>query len=354
LIGATADHRETLTGAVFLYGEKGMFIAASRNIGYEEAGLVMSEDRGVLHQVVQSGEPLLLSRLADDPELNKFTPFRRCRSAICVPLRAGFEVFGVILFASPMPGTFHEGHVELLSAVASQTVVALENAQLYQDLQAEKERIIAVEEEARAKLARDLHDGPTQSISAIAMRLNFSRLLLDRDPQRVKDELFRLENLARRTTKEIRTMLFTLRPVVLETQGLRVAVEQLVAKLQEMGDLPVKIEIADVEDKIDVNVKTVAWFITEECLNNAKKYAEASNIWVRMYVRNGQFVAEVEDDGKGFSVDEVMSSYDQRGSYGLMNLQERADLVNGRMTIQSEPGKGSKFTLTVPLQREPV
>ena len=95
--------------------------------------------------------------------------------------------------------------------------------------------MVEVEEDARTKLARDLHDGPTQSISAIAMRLNFVRLLLGRDPQKVKDELFKLENLARRTTKEIRTMLFTLRPVVLETQGLAAAVEQLAEKFQRDG-----------------------------------------------------------------------------------------------------------------------
>jgi signal transduction histidine kinase len=354
LTTTSVSHRDRPAGAVFLYGEDGLFISESRNIGYEELGQAVSENRGVLGQVVQGGEPLLLAGLADDPELSRFTPFRRCRSAICVPLRAGFEVYGVIVFASPVPGTFTEAHVELLSAVANQAVVALENAQLYQDLQAEKEHIIEVEEEARAKLARDLHDGPTQSISAIAMRLNFSRLLLDRDPQRVKEELFKLENLARRTTKEIRTMLFTLRPVVLETQGLKVAVEQLVDKLQETGELPVTLEIEAVEDQIDVNIKTVAWFITEECLNNAKKYAAADNIWVRMYIREGHFVAEIEDDGEGFAIEETLASYEQRGSFGLLNLQERADLVNGRMMMQSELGKGSKFTLVVPLQREAV
>lgn len=354
LIQTSPGHREHPAGVVFLFGEQGLFVAASRNINPEEAAMVISENRGVVGRMLQESEPLLLGNLADDPELSKFSPFRRCRSAVCVPLRAGFESYGVMVFASPLPQAFSDEHIELLMAVSNQAAVALTNARLYQDLQFEKERIIAVEEEARTKLSRDLHDGPTQSISAIAMRLNFARLLLDRDPIKVKDELFKLENLARRTTKEIRTMLFTLRPVVLETQGLKIAIEQLVEKLKETGDLPVKLEIEDIEDKLDANVKAVAWFIAEESLNNAKKYAQAKNIWVRMYVRGEYFIAEIQDDGKGFDFDAVMASYDQRGSFGLLNLQERADLVNGRTTIKSEPGKGAKITLTVPLRREVV
>jgi signal transduction histidine kinase len=77
-----------------------------------------------------------------------------------------------------------------------------------------------IQEEARKKIARDLHDGPTQSIAAIAMRVNFARRLMERDFKAASEELYKIEELARRTTKEIRHMLFTLRPLVLESQGL--------------------------------------------------------------------------------------------------------------------------------------
>jgi len=339
---------------VFLYDLEGLIVAAARNISYEERDLPVSGERGVLYQVLSRGEPLLLDGLAGDPDLRQYTPFRRCHSAICVPLLAGFELYGAVVFASPISGAFTEEHVDLLVAVANQAAVALTNAQLYRDLQEEKEHIIQVEEEARTKRARDLHDGPTQSISAIAMRLNFARLLLDREPAKVKEELFKLENLARRTTKEIRTMLFALRPVVLETRGLKAAVEQLVEKLKETGDLPVTLEIDDVEDQLDVSIKAVSWFIIQEALINVKKHAYADNIWVRMYVQDDRFVTEVEDDGKGFDFETVMANYDQRGSFGLLSLQERADLVNGRTTIQSIAGKGTKVTLVVPLNREVI
>ncbi len=356
LVSDSGSIAEKPSGVVLLLDENVLGVGAGYNIGYDEFELLIPANSGLAGRVLREGRPLIAGGLAQDPALGQFKTFKRSRSALCAPLRAGFETYGLVVFASPLPDAFTQEHLELVWAVSNQAAVALSNARLYEDLQAEKERIISIHEEERTKLSRDLHDGPTQSISAIAMRLNFARLLLDRDPIKVKDELFKLENLARRTTKEIRTMLFTLRPVVLETQGLKAAVEQLVQKLvetTESGQLPVTIEIAEeIEAQIDVNVKAVAWFIVQEALNNAKKYAQAQHIWVRAFIRDRYFVVEVQDDGVGFQVDEVMSNYERRGSYGLMNLQERADLVNGRTVIRSEPGKGTRVTLLVPLDRE--
>jgi signal transduction histidine kinase len=339
-------------GAVVLFAPEGMYVAASHGLGHDETGVTLAGERGLLGQVLKSGEPVVRGSLAEDPELQQFAAFRRCGSAAGIPLRAGLEIYGVALFASPRQGAFDQEYVELLCAVSNQAAAALTNAHLYQDLQREKEHIVSVEEEARTKLARDLHDGPTQSVSAIAMRLNYVRLLLGRDPDRVKDELFRLENLARRTTREIRTLLFTLRPLVLETQGLAAAVEQLVGQVREVTDFSVHLEMEDIEGQLDVSTQTVAWFITEECLTNVRKHANAENVNVRMSVQNGYFYAEIQDDGDGFDVEATMADYDQRGSYGLLGLQERAALVNGRTTIESSLGKGTKVMLVVPLSRD--
>ena len=71
-----------------------------------------------------------------------------------------------------------------------------------------------------------------------------------------------------------------------------------------------------------------------------------------MYIEDGHFVAEIEDDGNGFDFEATMATYDQRGSFGLLNLQERADLVNGKTTIESTPGKGTKVTLVIPLNTD--
>src|SRR5512140_3158149 len=109
----------------------------------------------------------------------------------------------------------------------------MQNARLYSDLEQEKERMLEIQEDARKKLARDLHDGPTQSVAAIAMRVNFARRLMERDAKAAAEELFKIEDLARHTTKEIRHMLFTLRPLILESSGLTAALEAMAEKMHE-------------------------------------------------------------------------------------------------------------------------
>ena len=98
---------------------------------------------------------------------------------------------------------FRLSSLKLLDIIGRQAVIAIQNARLYQDLVDEKERMVEVHEEARKKLARDLHDGPTQSVAAIAMRLNITRRMLAKDVKSATEEIVKLEELAHRTTKEI-------------------------------------------------------------------------------------------------------------------------------------------------------
>jgi signal transduction histidine kinase len=350
---------DRLVSAVFMCGEGGLYVASSRGLSYYEVDLVVPGVQGVLSEALGSGEPISRGGLGDDPELSTLPSFGRCQSAVGAPLCATQEIYGVVLFASSRPDAFSEEHAEMLKAVSSQAAMALTNAHLYQDLQREKENLLTVEEEARAKLARDLHDGPTQSISAIAMRLNFVRLLLDRDPERVREDLFKLENIARHTARDIRTLLFTMRPLVLETQGVQAAVEQLVERLFPQESEPhqvagphVELDIQDVDGVLDPSARAVVWFVTEESLNNVRKHANARNVSVKMGVQEGYVTVDITDDGDGFDVEAIMASYDQRTSYGLLGLQERAALVNGRTTIESTPGKGTQVNLVIPLSRE--
>jgi len=259
-----------------------------------------------------------------------------------------------VIFGSDQANAYTKDQQELLTAVCNQAIVALQNAQLYQSLMEEKERIVEVEEQERKKLARELHDGPTQSIAAIAMRINYVRMLLDRaqDIRQTNEELEKIEELARRTTKEIRHMLFTLRPLILESQGLRAALEQYLQKLSETDTTSFHMEaVPDVDQLLGQNVQGVIFYILEEAIGNTRKHAKADNVWVRLCTRGDTFVAEVQDDGIGFDVEGVQVRYDERGSLGMINMHERAELVNGRLSVASAPGEGTRITLVVPLPR---
>jgi signal transduction histidine kinase len=161
--------------------------------------------------------------------------------------------------------------------------------------------------------------------------------------------------MARRTTKEIRHMLFTLRPLILESQGMVAALMQLAEKMHETHDQNIIIQAnPDVADEMEMASQGVVFYIAEEAINNARKHAEAEHIWVRLEHRNDIFVLEVEDDGVGFNVGAVDANYEQRGSLGIVNMRERAELVNGVLHIESTEGRGTCINVYVPLTSESV
>jgi signal transduction histidine kinase len=341
-------------GLVLLYDREGWLVPAShRNLVTREDEMRRIRGRkGIVADAISSGEAVIGGPPPNDAELREFESMRPCKSTICVPLRAGFETYGAVLFATVNGNAYTAQHVELLTLYCNQATIALQNASLYQSLREERDKIVGKEEEARRKLARELHDGPTQDVSAIAMRLNFARLLLDRDPKRARGELERLEDLAHRTVKEIRSMLFALRPVILETEGLLAALEQYADILRQNDGLPVEIDAKGYKDCLDVEAQGVVFSILEEAMNNARKHAQASRVWVRLTVKDDLLVAEVIDNGRGFDLDAVEDSYGSRGSLGLINLRERAELIAGTVNIESVRGQGTRVTLVVPISEE--
>jgi signal transduction histidine kinase len=221
-------------------------------------------------------------------------------------------------------------------------------------VQREKEQMIEIQQQEHKKLARDLHDGPTQSMAAIAMRLNFARRLLERDPTATGDELLKIEELARRTTKEIRHMLFTLRPLELESQGLIGALKAMAEKTHETFNQNVIVEAEEnVISQLELSRQTIIFYIAEEAINNACKYAQANHIWVRMKDYDTDLVLlEVQDDGIGFDMRGIETTTEQRGSLGLRNMTERTELMSGIFRIDSSPGKGTTIRVLIPLNEE--
>jgi signal transduction histidine kinase len=340
-----------IVAAVFLFKSDQLEIVTSRYVTPQDLQRTIPGRHGLIAQALDTAEAIIHDSVQDDPELSQYTSLRNCQSVVIVPLRAGFENYGALVYGSPVASIFTSDHLELFTAVGNQAIIALQNAQLYQNLLDEKERIVTVDEDARKKLARDLHDGPTQSIAAIAMRLNFARRLLEREPTKASEELRKIEDLARRTTKEIRGMLFTLRPLALETQGLVVALTQYFEKLRDTYEMDVSL-IAEptVEEVLDRNRQGVIFYIVEEAVNNARKHAQAKHIWTRLRVEGTTFVVEIEDDGVGFEVEAVDANYEQRGSLGMVNMRERAELISAVLRIRSAPGAGTKITVLVPLE----
>jgi signal transduction histidine kinase len=350
---------ETTIGMVLLFEgdddneNRKLTVVSGRNIARTDENRRVNCDTGLIGRTLNTAEVAITYNVQRDKILTSFASTPGCRSAICAPLRAGFTTYGVVLFCTTEPNFFDETHKQVLTIFCSQAIIALQNAQLFDDLRREQQRILEKDAEARRKLARDLHDGPTQSIAAIAMRLNFIKMVIqNKDIKKAYEEIVKVEEIAQKTTQEIRNMLFVMRPVILETQGLMPALNQFAEKLNATESFEVVVKNQAYEGQLDSNAEAVVFAIIEEAIGNAKKHSQASRINVNLLAQEGNLFVEVKDNGIGFDLESTKASYDQRSSLGLINMTERAQEIGGRSILESEPGKGTRLRLQVPFERE--
>jgi len=348
---------ETTVGMVLLFegqgvdGSNQLAVVAGHNLSRRDEGRRLSGEEGFIGRTIHTAEVKVTHKAQRDKILTSFSSTPGVRSAICAPLRAGFTTYGVVLFCTTEPNFYNEDHAALLTTFCSQAIIPLQNAQLFEDLQLEQERILEKEAEARRKLARDLHDGPTQSVAAIAMRLNFIKMVLEKkDVDKAYDEVIKVEEIAQKTTHEIRTMLFAMRPVILETQGLLPALDQYVERLRANESFQVTLNNRGYDNQLSSDAEGVVFAIIEEAIGNAKKHAQATKIAINLFAQRGNLYVEIKDNGVGFDVNATKSTYDQRTSLGLINMDERAQAVGGKCSLESVPGKGTAVRVQVPFE----
>lgn len=318
---------------------------------------------GIAGEVALTGKPLMVANAHLDKrhfkKLDQTTKFLT-RNILCVPLVLYDQIIGVLEVMNKRNGNFTQTDLDLLSAIASYAAIAIQNARLHENVLAERDKVIEAEEEARKKLARDLHDGPTQLVAGIMMSLDFSQKALEKDPSLLPKEIEHMKSLADRATHQMRTVLFELRPLVLETQGLGAALEVFLERRQkdineQTTKLDLKIHTTNPGGDIsrqDGKVEATLFALVQETVNNAIKHAQAKTIGVELRENNQAIYTTIWDDGKGFNVDEVMSNYEQRGSLGMINLRERTELIGAELTIDSAPGKGTRIIIHVAKDRE--
>jgi signal transduction histidine kinase len=311
-------------------------------------------DRGIAGWVATNGIGQIVNDVEQDPRW--FDGVARdidfvTRSILCVPMQYGDRTIGVMQVLNKRSGEpFVDQDLRLLTTLAAQAAVAVENARLVRSLKEERDRLLVKEAEVRAAIARDLHDGPTQSIAAIAMNIEFVKKLMRAMPERVESELEVLSELVQKTSQDIRTLLFELRPLGLETQGLLATLQQYVSRFRDpSGSTQLRLEAPPSIPRLPIEVESAIFIIVQEAVNNARKHARSSEIVIYLYQEEDQLVASVRDRGRGFNLTAVESTYHSRGSLGLINMRERARLIGGECRIRSSEGEGTTVELRVPL-----
>ena len=317
-------------------------------------GARMPADKGIAGWVATNREPLIVDDVNRDNrhyrDIAQDYDFSTT-SILCVPLIAKGQVIGVLQVLNKEPGKyFTPEDQEILTTFAAQSAVAIENARLYQSLREEHDRLIAVEEDVRRGLARELHDGPAQMLAAIIMSANFVQQAIAHESiEHAVAELDEMLPVAEKALRQVRTLLFNLRPVILETQGLVPALESYARRLRDAEGMNVVLNAEGEFGRLSHNAEVAVFTIVQEAITNAKKHARASRIDIDVAPDDGELVVIIRDNGVGFNTKDVSDGYDERGSLGMLNMQERAEIVEGSLTVSSQTGQGTTITMRLPL-----
>jgi len=208
--------------------------------------------------------------------------------------------------------------------------------------------IIKAQEEERKRVAREIHDGPAQSMANIVMRAEFCQKLLDIHPEKVRGELAELQDLVRLSLMDMRKIIFDLRPMVLDDLGLAPALKRCLTDYKEQYGIHIEFLFIGQQRRLDSSIEIALFRIIQEAVNNIKKHAKARNAVVKMEMLPQKVNILIKDDGVGFDLNKVMAD-EKRDGYGLIGIRERVQLLQGEFNISTAPGRGTSLAISVPV-----
>jgi signal transduction histidine kinase len=203
-------------------------------------------------------------------------------------------------------------------------------------------------EDERRRLARDLHDGPAQTLAAALFGVDLAVNALNRAPAMARDELLAARALVREALDDVRALMAGLRPRLLEERGLVVALNGLAAMPPLWGtEVSVETQGIGPGERLPADVELALFRIAQEAVSNARRHGAASRVRVSLAVKPGVADLLVVDDGRGF-LWEPEFGWSSRGE-GLPGMRERADLLGGTLRVESAPGAGTRIAVMLPL-----
>ncbi len=320
-------------------------------------GRRVSIEAGVVGWVARNGQATIVNDTANDSRYSPNTDMDRgfvTRNILCAPLQVKDRTLGVLQVLNKEGSVdFDAEDTDWLMALAAQASVAIENAYLYTSLREERDRILKAEEELRHRLAGNLHDSAAQLIGSLIMNIEVARRVAISRPEALEGEFETLRDLAVQINQEIRQSLLELRPLMLESRGL-VGALQIYLNQQKRYGFVVQFETGVLPEIRDKQTEAALYLIIQEALTNVRKHANASHTWLRLRLEESWLTAEVEDDGRGFAVDQLTVRFLNHTHLGLLSMRERAGWLGGSVEITSpRPGHGDGTLLRaqIPLAR---
>jgi signal transduction histidine kinase len=319
------------------------------------------DGRSLAAEVARSGQPLRIDDPYGDPRFDPSVDARtgfRTRSLLVLPIspRGGNGRIGVLQLVNHRTdgaeGPFTAEQQTLGMALAASAGVALEYVRLTEELARERLRQVRIAEETRHRLARDLHDGVAQTLANAAISIELAQRRAKIDVPGAMEELSDLRGRLLEAQHGLRDILFALRPVVLEEEGLSSAVRALAERLDGTAGTRVVARSVSSTRRLPLEMEAGAFHVIREAAGNAIKTGRAKNVSIDVKDDTDSMAVLVEDDGAGFDVAATLQSYSSRGSLGLLQMRESARLIGARPTIESSPGHGTRVRLRIPFPAE--
>ena len=343
---------ETRTLSYFVY--QGLSVKYA-----EEMRLKLGE--GIAGKVAQDGRAILLEDISLEPSAARpdLIKTEGLKAFISVPLRAKDKILGVMNVASPMPRRFGNRDIYLLHSIGDILGTAIEQGKLYEQLRKSRERyrelarqILLAQEEERRRIARELHDETSQTLSGLALNLQalieMAEIAGIQNPE-FKERLKKTHSLTVQASAEVVRLVANLRPTILDTLGLIPAIRRYAeTNLTTMG-INVHFELKESVKPLLQEVEMGLFRWAQGVIGNIIQHSHARNATISLRREGDGIVLCISDDGKGFDVRQL-SGIDKRGrGAGLFSLKERIGLLGGTCSVQSQPGEGTTVTARIPI-----
>jgi len=298
---------------------------------------------GIAGKVFETGEPVALEHVSDaPPPMDHIAKREDIHSILSIPINISDRTVGVFMLYYCQPRTFYDNDKRFFQAFAQRAGLAIANARLYE--QAEQTAILT----ERQRMARELHDSVTQSLYSLTLIAEAGRRMATAgDLTQTAHYLGRLGETARQALKEMRLMVYEMRPLELQHTGLVKALQQRLDAVEKRSGTETQLEMEGAIH-LPIPLEEDLYRIAQEALNNAIKHSAATKITVRLHAENETLELEVEDNGTGLNIETVSN----QGGMGLENMRERAHHLGGKLTLISKPGVGTNVKVIIPIPPE--
>ena len=209
-------------------------------------------------------------------------------------------------------------------------------------------QVFQIIEEERMRIARDMHDGPAQSMSNLVLQAEILERLVHK-PEAILNELQDFKNAVRNALDETRQLIFDLRPMTLDDLGLVPTLRKYLKEYSDKNGVPVRFNVVGEERRLPGNTEGTLFRIIQEALTNVQKHAHARTAEVTMSMSKDRVIVTIRDDGQGFDIPAAEANLARNRNLGLISMRERAELEQGSLEIKSQPGTGTQIRVEIRL-----